>query len=92
MILEVIRSTRRSQKVQKISLEFLESKSITHFAALHWRYDLKDWLNLNNGEGENVQKIKSIRENPAEFSKNVIEEMKKIEATTIILFRIGIIK
>ena len=93
MILEVIRSTRRSQKIQKICNEFLESKSITHFAALHWRYDVKDWLNLNTKNQQRtdtVGKIKSIRADPTEFSQKVIAEMKKIEATTILLFRKGI--
>ena len=93
MILAVIRSTRRSQKIQKICNEFLESKSITHFAALHWRYDIKDWLNLNaknQQRAETVGKIKSNRADTREFSQKVIAEMKKIEARTILLFRKGI--
>jgi hypothetical protein len=89
MILDVIRSTRRSKKIQQISNDFLKSKMITHFSALHWRYDLKDFLHLRSNGKEN-SKINSIRADPTNLVKKVLAEMKKINATNILLFRIRI--
>jgi len=89
MILEVVRSTRRSTKIQGICKEFLQSKSITHFAAIHWRYDLKDYLHFHTG-GEQVNKIKSIRADPTKFAQEVFKQMTKVGAKTILLFRIEI--
>jgi hypothetical protein len=92
MILDVIRKTRRSSKIRDIAKDFIAFKNISTCAALHWRYDLKDWLNLQTGKKLSgvVEKIKSIRVNPTVFCTKIIQEMTRLNTSTLLLLRKGI--
>jgi len=77
---EIVKSTRRPIYIQKIVEQFFEQEIKEEYAALHWRYDPKDWFRHCDweAEGESVcAVVKNARNNPEKYGMKLLEDLQE---------------
>jgi len=85
---DIIKATRRPQRVQKIARDILKILDINKYAALHWRYDEDDFLKKQEQKAPSQMRsnIRYIRKNPNLLCQAITKLLKEMNITNLLIF------
>jgi hypothetical protein len=76
-------------KLQQDAKDLLKGLGIQRYAALHWRYDLEDFVKRRKSYKDTINMVKEIRENPYSFCRSLKVIQTKINEINELLSEIS---